>query len=89
VYKIQLRSAVGFLAGSAEENKKPSVPKKARRALRKNFSGNSTSSLAVFYVEQVALNRHVYTIALKARPLFVTYFNAARQEVQELLHPHS
>ena len=48
------------------------MPKSARRALRKNFSGNSTSSLAVFYVEQVALNHHVYVIGLKARPPFLT-----------------
>ena len=38
--------------------KKPSVPKSAWRALR-NSSGKLLSSLAVFYVEQVALNRHV------------------------------
>src|SRR5882724_874389 len=45
--------------GSAEgENKKPSVPKSARR-VSENLLGNSKSSLAVFYVEQVALNRHV------------------------------
>ncbi len=37
--------------------KKPSVPK-SLEGLR-NFSVNSTNSLAVFYVEQVALNRHV------------------------------
>jgi hypothetical protein len=37
--------------------KKPSVPKSAGGS--QNPSRNSTSSLAVFYVEQVALNRHV------------------------------
>jgi len=41
----------------------PSVPKSAWRALRKNVLGNSKSSLAVFYVEQVALNRHVSSTA--------------------------
>ena len=39
-----------------EEKKKPSVPK-CLEGLRKALK--STSSLAVFYVEQVALNRHV------------------------------
>jgi len=37
--------------------KKPSVPKSAGGS--QTSSRNSTSSLAVFYVEQVALNRHV------------------------------
>jgi len=36
--------------------KKPSVPK-CGEGLRNSV--NSTNSLAVFYVEQVALNRHV------------------------------
>jgi hypothetical protein len=38
--------------------KKPSVPKCVGGS-QKIFLGCSTSSLAVFYVEQVALNRHV------------------------------
>jgi len=38
--------------------KKPSVPK-CFGGSQKIFLGCSTSSLAVFYVEQVALNRHV------------------------------
>src|ERR1700731_662830 len=38
--------------------KKPSVPK-CLGGSQKIFLGCSTSSLAVFYVEQVALNRHV------------------------------
>src|SRR3981081_4708570 len=38
--------------------KKPSVPK-CFGGSQKIFLGYSTSSLAVFYVEQVALNRHV------------------------------
>ena len=38
--------------------KKPSVPK-SLEGLRTSLYLNSTSSLAVFYVEQVALNRHV------------------------------
>jgi len=38
--------------------KKPSVPK-CFGGSQKMFLGCSTSSLAVFYVEQVALNRHV------------------------------
>jgi len=37
---------------------KPSVPK-CLGGSQKIFLGCSTSSLAVFYVEQVALNRHV------------------------------
>src|SRR6266702_896266 len=45
-----------------EETKKPSVPKRSE-GLRK-LLGNSASSLAVFYVEQVALNRHVLSVAL-------------------------
>src|SRR6266702_1817791 len=45
-----------------EETKKPSVPK-CSEGLRK-LLGNSASSLAVFYVEQVALNRHVLSVAL-------------------------
>ncbi len=46
-----------MIAGSAEGlNEKPSVPK-CREGVRKFL--NSTNSLAVFYVEQVALNRHV------------------------------
>ena len=39
------------------EIEKPSLPK-CLEGLR-NVSGNSSRSLAVFYVEQVALNRHV------------------------------
>src|SRR5215475_8835857 len=39
------------------KTKKPSVPKSAGGS--QSLSRNSTSSLAVFYVEQVALNRHV------------------------------
>jgi hypothetical protein len=39
-----------------DKNEKPSVPK-CREGVRKSL--NSTNSLAVFYVEQVALNRHV------------------------------
>jgi hypothetical protein len=38
--------------------KKPSAPK-CLGGSQKMFLGCSTSSLAVFYVEQVALNRHV------------------------------
>jgi len=38
--------------------KKPSVPK-CLGGSQKIFLGRSTSSLAVFYVKQVALNRHV------------------------------
>ena len=38
--------------------KKPSVPK-CLGGSQKIFLGCSTSSLAVFYVEQVAINRHV------------------------------
>src|SRR5437899_6076129 len=41
-------------AAGRGNNKKPSVPK-----CSEGLSRNSTSSLAVFYVEQVALNRHV------------------------------
>src|SRR6202035_2935108 len=39
-------------------NEKPSAPK-CFGGSQKIFLGCSTSSLAVFYVEQVALNRHV------------------------------
>src|SRR5215470_4427511 len=47
-----------MIQGSAEGIKeKPSVPKSAGGS--QTSSRNSTSSLAVFYVEQVALNRHV------------------------------
>jgi hypothetical protein len=48
---------IGAFQGSKEENKKPSVPK-CLEGLRKS-SEKLYSSLAVFYVEQVALNRHV------------------------------
>jgi len=59
---------VEFDWGSAEgENEKPSVPK-CSEGLRK-LLGNSASSLAVFYVEQVALNRHVF--AATAAALFM------------------
>jgi hypothetical protein len=49
---------VGFDLGSAEENKKTLRAKECSEGLRK-FLGTLKSSLAVFYVEQVALNRHV------------------------------
>jgi hypothetical protein len=39
-------------------NKKPSVPK-CSEGISEKLSGKLYSSLAVFYVEQVALNRHV------------------------------
>jgi hypothetical protein len=49
---------IGGDSGPARrETKKPSVPKSAGGS--QLSSRNSTSSLAVFYVEQVALNRHV------------------------------
>ena len=44
--------------GSAGVNEKPSVPK-SLEGLENFFVSELTSSLAVFYVEQVALNRHV------------------------------
>ncbi len=34
-------------------------PRQSARRVSENLLGSSTSSLAVFYVEQVALNRHV------------------------------
>jgi hypothetical protein len=49
---------VGFRAAGGGENKKPSVPK-CSEGISENLSGKLYSSLAVFYVEQVALNRHV------------------------------
>src|SRR5271167_2957863 len=58
------RTSVGFskshgirLGQQGGKNKNPSVPK-CSEGLR-NSSGILYSSLAVFYVEQVALNRHV------------------------------
>jgi hypothetical protein len=53
--------------GSAEGNKKPSVPK-CMEGSQKLLLGNSASSLAVFYVEQVALNRHVSRPEKECRP---------------------
>ena len=49
---------VEFDLGSAEGKQKTLRPKSARRVSEK-LSGKLNSSLAVFYVEQVALNRHV------------------------------
>jgi hypothetical protein len=43
-----------------EKNKKPSALKKARKA--RKTSETRSSSLAVFYVEQVALNRHAQVV---------------------------
>jgi hypothetical protein len=48
-------------------------PCQSARRVSENFLGNSKSPLAVFYVEQVALNRHVFkcdrkTITLAATP---------------------
>src|SRR5262249_4668566 len=50
--------SVEFDSGSAEGNKKTLRAKDARR-VSESLLRNSKSSLAVFYVEQVALNRHV------------------------------
>src|SRR2546430_206397 len=44
-------------AAGREETKNP--PCQSARRVSENLLGNSKSSLAVFYVEQVALNRHV------------------------------
>src|SRR5258708_16998226 len=44
-------------AAGREETKNP--PRQSARRVSENLLGNSKSSLAVFYVEQVALNRHV------------------------------
>src|SRR5229473_6292263 len=46
-----------FRAAGREETKNP--PCQSARRVSENLLGNSKSSLAVFYVEQVALNRHV------------------------------
>jgi hypothetical protein len=45
LYIIQSRSAVGFFEGSAEENKKPSVPKSGRRALEKELLSETLLAL--------------------------------------------
>src|SRR5580765_6642127 len=63
---------VEFDSGSAEEKTK-NPPCQSARRVSENLLGNSKSSLAVFYVEQVALNRHVFwcdckTAALAATP---------------------
>src|SRR5213078_2077778 len=46
-----------FRAAGRRETKNP--PCQSARRVSENLLGNSKSSLAVFYVEQVALNRHV------------------------------
>jgi hypothetical protein len=48
---------IRFRAAGREETKNP--PRQSARRVSENLLGNSKSSLAVFYVEQVALNRHV------------------------------
>jgi hypothetical protein len=54
-------------------NEKPSVPK-CSEGISEILSGKLYSSLAVFYVEQVALNRHVccnssFPFMLQVRPI--------------------
>jgi hypothetical protein len=56
------------LGADKEGNKKPSVPKSAGGV--SELPRISTCSLAVFYVEQVALNRHVSP--QQAAPLLMT-----------------
>jgi len=50
-------------AAGRVETKNP--PRQSARRVSENLLGNSTSSLAVFYVEQVALNRHVLSVTAK------------------------
>src|SRR5260370_10579997 len=52
-----------FRAAGREETKNP--PCQSARRVSENLLGNSKSSLAVFYVEQVALNRHVLSVTAK------------------------
>jgi hypothetical protein len=54
---LAVNKSRGIRLGQQGGNEKPSVPK-CSEGLR-NSSGILYSSLAVFYVEQVALNRHV------------------------------
>jgi hypothetical protein len=47
-------------------------PCQSARRVSENFLGNSKSPLAVFYVEQVALNRHVFKCDCKTLTLAAT-----------------
>src|ERR1700674_4619455 len=50
-------------------------PCQSARRVSENLLGNSKSSLAVFYVEQVALNRHVFWCGCKTATLAATPAN--------------
>src|SRR5260370_31916272 len=52
-----LLRGIRFRAAGRAETKNAAC--KSARRVSENLLGNSKSSLAVFYVEQVALNRHV------------------------------
>src|SRR5258708_21535450 len=53
----RLQRGIRLRAAGRAETKNP--PRQSARRVSENLLGNSKSSLAVFYVEQVALNRHV------------------------------